>query len=100
MTYFAVVREAGAAWLRGGVGAQPAVEEHAVFMSTLQEEGFVLGGGPLAGSEGDRLRALLIVEAESEADVRRRLAADPWAERLTTVSVEPWNLLLGAERFA
>jgi hypothetical protein len=56
---------------------------------------------PLAGTErGSRLRALLIVSAEDESGIRRRLAEDPWArsDRLRIARVEPWNLFVGAER--
>jgi uncharacterized protein YciI len=78
------------------------VNEHATFMNALADEGFVLFGGPLAGSEGGRVRVLLIVEAKSEAEIRRRLADDPWAraEQLVTTRIEPWNVIVGAERAA
>ena len=101
MSYFAVIREAGPSWAEGkGIFAQPAVRVHAAFMNALADEGFVLFGGPLAGSEHGRVRALLIVNADSEAEIHRRLADDPWAreQRLVTTSVEPWNLFVGAER--
>jgi uncharacterized protein YciI len=101
MSLFAVIREAGPSWTDGkGAFEQPAVNDHAAFMSSLADEGFVLFAGPLAGSEHDRIRALLIVETASEADVHRRLADDPWAreQRLVTTSVEPWTLFVGAER--
>ncbi|MGZ4335597.1 MAG: YciI family protein [Gaiellaceae bacterium] len=69
-------------------------------MTALADDGFLLLAGPLAGSEHGRLRALLIVDAESEAEIRDRIADDPWAAsghlRLTTV--EPWNILVGTDR--
>lgn len=45
---------------------------------------------------------LLIVNADSEADIHRRLADDPWVptEQLCTASIEPWKILVGAERLA
>jgi uncharacterized protein YciI len=101
MSLFAVTREAGPSWSNGkGAFEQPAVNDHTAFMNTLADEGFVLLAGPLAGSERNRIRVLLIAEAASETDIHRRLADDPWerAQRLTTTSVEPWNLLVGAER--
>ena len=102
MSLFAVTREAGPSWEAGGIYDQPAVNEHATFMNTLANTGFVLFGGPLAGTERERVRVLLVVEADSEADIDRRLADDPWAstEQLRTVSIEPWKLLVGAERLA
>jgi hypothetical protein len=53
-------------------------------MNGLSEEDFVLFAGPLAGTERGRLRALLIIHAEGEAEIHRRLADDPWTiqERL------------------
>jgi uncharacterized protein YciI len=69
-------------------------------MNALADEGLVLFAGPLAGSEQGRIRVLLISDAASKDEISRRLADDPWkrAQRLTTVSVEPWNLLVGAAR--
>ena len=101
MSLFAVTREAGPSWIDGkGAFEQPAVNDHAAFMSRLADDGLVLFAGPLAGTEQDRIRVLLIADAGSEADIHRRLADDPWeqAERVVTTSVEPWNLLVGAER--
>jgi uncharacterized protein YciI len=101
VSYFAVIREAGSAWTDGnGIAAQPALAEHAAFMNELANEGSVLFGGPLAGTERERLRALLIVRARSEAEIHRRLANDPWtrADRLAMASIESWNIMTGAER--
>jgi uncharacterized protein YciI len=76
------------------------VDEHAAFMNTLADEGFLLFAGPLAGTEAGRVRVLLTVDAESEAEIHRRLAKDPWVltGQLVTISVEPWKILVGAER--
>ena len=101
MSLFAITREAGPGWTEGkGAFEQPAVEDHAGFMNALAGEGFVLFAGPLAGSEHDRIRVLLIADADSEADIHKRLADDPWAptQRLVITSIEPWNLMVGAER--
>ena len=71
-------------------------------MNSLADECFVLFAGPLAGSEHGRIRVLLIIDATDEAEIQRRLAADPWAlaRQLVTVSIEPWNLFVGAQRLA
>jgi uncharacterized protein len=101
VSYFAVIREAGPAWTDGnGIAAQPALAEHAAFMNSLADEGFVLYGGPLAETEHERLRALLIVTADSEAEIHRRLANDPWtrADRLVIATIESWKIMTGAER--
>jgi uncharacterized protein YciI len=98
MSLFAVIREAGPAWADGGIAGQPAMVDHAAFMNALADEGFVVSAGPLAGTEHGRVRALVIVNADSEAEIHARLADDPWVqtERLRTVSVEPWNVFVGA----
>jgi uncharacterized protein YciI len=101
MTLFAVTREAGPAWIEGhGAFEQPAVDEHAAFMADLAAEGVVLFAGPLAGTESTRIRVLLIANGVDEADVRRRLADDPWevSERIRTAGLEPWTLFVGADR--
>jgi uncharacterized protein YciI len=100
VSYYAVIRTAGPAWTDGkGVFEQAGVNDHAVFMNTLAEEGVILFAGPLAGSEHGRIRVLLIADAPSEADIRR-LVDDPWelAQQIATTSVEPWNLFVGAQR--
>jgi uncharacterized protein YciI len=98
---FAVVRVAGPAWVAGGIFEQPALPEHAAFMNALADERFVLFGGPLAGTEDGRVRVLLVVAADGEPEIERRLADDPWARsgQLRVVSIEPWRILVGGERF-
>ena len=103
MSLFAVTREAGPAWIDGkGAFEQPAANDHAAFMKALADEGFVVFGGPLGGSEQGRIRVLLIADASTEADIHRRLADDPWARtrHLVTVRVEPWKLFVGTEHFS
>jgi uncharacterized protein YciI len=103
MSYFTVLREAGPAWTDGeGITAQPALSEHAAFMDALADQRFVLFGGPLAGSEHGRVRALLIVNAADEAEIHGRLADDPWVPtgQIATTSIEPWNIFVGAERLS
>jgi uncharacterized protein len=72
--------------------------EHAAFMDALADEGFVVLGGPIG--EGDGENVLLVVNADSEAAIRDRLADDPWPDDvLRTESVRPWSVWLrGPER--
>jgi uncharacterized protein YciI len=101
MSYYVVIREAGPGWTDGkGAFEQPGVNDHAAFMNALADDGLVLFAGPLAGSEQGRIRALVICNADDEAGIHDRLAADPWtqAQRLVVTSVEPWNLFVGADR--
>ena len=94
MTYFAVIREPGAGWDPSRtLREQEAWDEHAVFMDSLVDEGFVVAGGPLA----DGASILLIVDAASEEEIAERLEDDPWAPTrlLRTASIEQWHVLLG-----
>ncbi len=80
-------------WSRG-LRAQEGWDEHARFMDSLVDDGFILLGGPLDGENGKE--TLHIVEADSEDAIRERLRADPWAHNgmLTPVSIERWTVLL------
>jgi uncharacterized protein YciI len=101
MGLFAVIREAGPAWTDDiGAFEQPGAGEHAAFMNGLAGDGFLLFAGPLGGSEAGRIRVLLIAEAADDAEIKQRLARDPWAieARLVTASVESWHPVVGAER--
>lgn len=100
MSVYVVIREAGPKWAAGGIFEQEAIDEHAAFMNKLAADGFIHFAGPLSGTEGGRVRALLVIEAESEDEIRRRLAEDPWvpAELLRLVSIEPWKVLVGTDR--
>ncbi len=71
-------------------------DEHAEFMDELVESGFLVLGGPL----GDGRETLHLIEADSEDDVRRRLARDPWSrDRLLEVGrLAPWALWLDGRR--
>jgi uncharacterized protein YciI len=102
MSYYSVTRVAGPAWQDGGIAAQPGVSDHAAFMNGLADDGFVLFAGPLAGTEAGRLRALVIVSADSEQTIHDRLANDPWtrSEHLQITNIEPWNIFVGVERLS
>ena len=98
MSCYVVAREAGPAWTGGGINAQPRLGDHTAFMNTLADGGIVLFAGPLSGTEQGRLRALLVFNADSDAEIHRRLADDPWADRLRITGIERWNMIVGAER--
>jgi uncharacterized protein YciI len=102
MSLYSVIREAGPGFIGGGSAAQPDVADHARFMNGLADDGLILFAGPLAGTETGRLRALLIMSADGEDEIRRRLHDDPWVrtDRLVITSIEPWNVIVGAERLA
>lgn len=92
--HFAVLRKTGPAWDMGqDIDGQREWTAHAEFMDALVEDGFIVLGGPVA----DRTRFLFLVSADSEDDIRERLAADPWVPMglLEIASIEPWQVLLG-----
>ena len=90
---FAVTRTRTAAWDDDlALDGQADWRGHARFMDALFGEGFVVLAGPLEGTR----EVLLVVRARDEAEVRLRLAADPWTDRLLrTTRVLPWTLRLG-----
>lgn len=93
MPHFAVTLVHGSAWNRDrGIREQSGWTEHAEFMDGLVADGFILLGGPI----GDGEQTLHVVEAPDEAELRQRLAADPWARAglLEVGGVRPWALWL------
>jgi hypothetical protein len=63
-------------------------------MDALVDAGIVVLGGPLDGTRD----VLLIVRAETEAEIAARLDADPWVRSglLVGTSIHPWRLRLGS----
>ena len=92
--YYLVEQAKGPGWDHSRARREQAGwDEHAAFMDALVESGFVVLGGPF---DDDRT-VLLIVDAESEAAIRERLAADPWSRNgmLTLGAIERFTVLLG-----
>jgi hypothetical protein len=40
------------------------------------------------------------LQRDSEAAIHHRLANDPWHDRLRITRIEPWNIVVGAERLS
>jgi uncharacterized protein YciI len=100
MPYFVVIRERSSGWnwsapMRG----QAAWTAHAAFMDALESEGFIVAGGPL-GAEDVAKRVMHVVSALDRDAIEARMAEDPWTPMslLSTVSIEPWTVLLGGFR--
>jgi uncharacterized protein YciI len=92
---FVVIRRRGPAWNTStSLEDQKDWNAHASFMDALEEEGFVLLGGPLEGTSD----ALLVVRAKSSEEIVSRLSADPWTatDILYTAQISPWTLRLGS----
>jgi uncharacterized protein YciI len=94
---FVVIRRHGPAWNDSlPLRAQADWDKHADFMDDLTARGFIFLGGPLT----DDRETLLIVEAETEQQVRETLLRDPWepAGILITDSVRHWTVLLDSRK--
>jgi hypothetical protein len=92
---FAVIRTRGPAWQDSRpMEAQEDWAAHASFMDRLEQEGFVVLGGPLEGTRD----VLLIMRATTPDEVVERLSDDPWRglDLLREVRVTPWRLRLGS----
>jgi uncharacterized protein YciI len=96
--YFVVLRRSGPRWDPAlSLEQQSGWVEHAAFMDSLVERGFVLLGGPLA----DEQRVVLAIEADSEDEVRTTLARDPWDQtHLVIDSIDRWTIRLDGRRHA
>ncbi|HEY7432413.1 MAG TPA: YciI family protein [Streptosporangiaceae bacterium] len=72
--------------------------EHAAFMDALAEEGVIVLGGPVGDLNEDDV--LLVMDVASEAEVRVRLAGDPWSETILVIKeVQPWSVWLRGARW-
>ena len=90
-----MIRTRGGAWQSSSpLEEQKDWDAHASFMNDLQQEGFVLLGGPLE----DTPYVLLIVRAGTPDEIMERLAADPWTgqDLLRVSRITPWILRLGS----
>jgi uncharacterized protein YciI len=95
MKLFAVIRAQGSAWRPAvPLESQPDWDAHASFMNGLQKDGFILLGGPL----DDTPEVLLIVRANTPAEIMERFAGDPWTTQglLRISRISPWTLRLGS----
>ena len=94
-TYYAVIRDHGENWNNAlPMRQQEQWDEHARFMEALAGDGFVVLGGMIGAGQ----TTLLIIRAGSEAEIRSRLANDPWTHLglLRITSIDRWEILLGA----
>jgi uncharacterized protein YciI len=92
---FAVINERGPNWDDNKPMEEHADwRAHAEFVNELVADGFIVLGGPLVGTRD----VLLIVRAESEAEIRNRLASDVWVVNglLRQRQISPWWLRLSA----
>ena len=95
MAFFLCTLVHGPAWDdERAIRDQDGWDEHAAIMDGLVDDGLIIVGGPV----GDHTAHL--VEADDPAEIRARLAEDPWArdDHLQIGSLEPWALWLDGRR--
>jgi uncharacterized protein YciI len=94
-TYYAVTETQGPKWDPSRARReQDRWDEHAAFMDALVEDGFVVMGGPVGNGDD----VLLILRADSDAEIEARLAEDPWLpmEVLRIAKIDRWQIWLGS----
>ncbi len=92
---FAVIRRRTGPWdFSKPIEEQPAWPEHAEFMDRQFDSGAIALAGPL----GDERKVLIVMRADSAAEVERLLAEDIWTKMglLDTESIDEWTLRLGS----
>jgi uncharacterized protein YciI len=92
-TLFVVTLIKGHAWDEARpMRSQAHWTEHAALMDQLGEDGFIVLGGPI----GDESRAMLVMDAADESQVRSIFATDPWIQSgvREIQAIEPWTILL------
>ena len=96
MSYFLVTELPGPAWDSSRPRReQSGFDQHAAFIDSLVDEGAIVVGGPLG--DPDFGPAVLVFAVESEGDVRKRLADDPWTDTILSVErVQPWSIWVGS----
>ena len=95
--YFVVENVWGPEWDSSiGRRQQKGWDEHAKFMDSLVEDCIIVLGGPLGDVNG--VKTLLICKVKDEAEIRARLAEDPWSGTMLVIgSVQPWTVWLRAK---
>ena len=103
VTYFVVERIRGANWDPSlDMRKQEKWSEHADFMNKLEDEGFVVLGGPLfltdLPDDNHFHSILLIIEVSNENFIRNRFFEDIWSQLdvLEINSVKKWEILLNS----
>ena len=97
MAYFLCTLVHGPSWDDArGIRDQNGWDDHAAFMDRLVEEGLIIVGGPVGTGE----HTAHLIESEGPAEIRARLAEDPWAKdnHLMVGALDLWALWLDGRR--
>jgi uncharacterized protein YciI len=101
MNRFVVISSAGPNRDRSkGTREQPFWDDHAAFIDRLVDDDFILMGGPLVDRDGLPKGALLIVNAQDENEVTKKLKNDPWFENgiLKLESIRRWEIFIDSRK--
>ena len=93
--YWLVRRKRGGPWdWSRGLREQDGWDEHADIMERWVDEGFVVLGGPIGHENGKEV--VHVIDAPSEEAIRSKFDEDNWEQdgKLSTVSIERWEVLL------
>jgi uncharacterized protein YciI len=96
MTTFVVITKQGPRWDENKAASQQEDSKtHHAFMIKLESERFLILGGPLGNYSKNR--AMLIVNAANESEVRSVLAEDPWMRSgiLRLIELYSWVIRYG-----
>ena len=97
---FVIIHHRGPAWADGvPYLQQPALGGHIGFMSSLEERGLMVLGGPYADSDADPtgIVGMAIVRAASQAEAEALAAEDPTvATGMIEPRVRPWRAVMGS----
>ena len=99
MAYYVVRSEQGPSWNPAqSMREQKLWTEHAAYINSLLATDKMILGGPIG--EGNPYRAMIVLVAANEAEVRQRLSEDPWykAGVLRAVSIERWEMIATSDK--
>jgi len=99
MGYYVVRSEQGPAWSAAlSMREQALWAEHAAYINSLLATDRMILGGPIG--DGKPYRAMVVFVADSEAEVRERVAQDPWyrAGVLRVSTIEVWNMIATSDK--
>jgi uncharacterized protein YciI len=94
MAYFVVRSEQGPGWSPAQTMRQQKLwTEHAAYINSLLSTDRMILGGPIG--DGKPYRAMVVLLARSEEEVRGMLNEDPWYRSgvLQVISIESWTMI-------
>jgi uncharacterized protein YciI len=96
-TLFVLEHSPGPRWAAGtDFRQQPGIEDHLAFMSSLDEQGVLVIGGPFVDGAADRPVGMAVVRVAGEDEARALADHDQAVVKgLLTYRVRPWRVPMG-----